>query len=339
MGDDLMAAVRCEEEAFADDRYDDLAVRAGLADADHARGKMLRIWRQCTIENSYFASPDFLRRILGPNGPEALVGARLGELVEDGFVRVRGAQGRVEWLESLRKNGKKGGRPKKLGPKPSGYGVGSVLETMQRARAGAIDRTECVSVSGQESGSSQLPDPDIGGPRDLVQDRGSARDAGFRVPQPNDAHVATSAPVGAPAISSVEPLTQARGALVRELGRIHREAYERARSDLGLGGKVPGMAAVGDSAERALQDLIREQISLDGFAERARHVIAVRDHEARRLNTLKFFGASMWSAKNFGIAVSMQVGEDRRGPDKRSAFEVADEVFDKLEAREREGKA
>ena len=47
------ASVRIEDDAFSDTRYDLLARYGGLADADHARGKMARIWRQCTLEGRH----------------------------------------------------------------------------------------------------------------------------------------------------------------------------------------------------------------------------------------------------------------------------------------------
>ena len=108
----MAASVRVEDEAFSDRRYNRLARLAGLADADHARGKLLVIWRQCTIEQRYVLPADDVRDVLGENGAEALVEARLGEFVEGG-IRICGAQGRIEWLEKLRENGRKGGRPKK----------------------------------------------------------------------------------------------------------------------------------------------------------------------------------------------------------------------------------
>jgi uncharacterized phage protein (TIGR02220 family) len=116
----MAASVRIEDEAFADERYEDLALAAGLADADHARGKMARIWRQCTIENQHALPFETIRRILGERGIDALRTARLGDVLEDGRVRIRGTRGRIEWLEKLRKNGRKGGRPKITKCKPSG---------------------------------------------------------------------------------------------------------------------------------------------------------------------------------------------------------------------------
>lgn len=122
------ASVRIEDEAFSDERYEDLAAFAGLADADHARGKMAKLWRQCTIEDTHFLGNQMVSRVLGPGGVDALVRARLGVLLPDGRVRIRGTKGRVEWLSKLRANGKKGGRPKKLRDtngetrrKPSGF--------------------------------------------------------------------------------------------------------------------------------------------------------------------------------------------------------------------------
>lgn len=118
-----MPAIRIEEIAFGDDRYEDLAEFAKLADADHARGKMARLWRQCTLEGVYELDARTIDRVLGVGGSDALVRARLGELQSDGRVRIRGTAGRIEWLDKLRENGKfgelgthhgsKGGRPKR----------------------------------------------------------------------------------------------------------------------------------------------------------------------------------------------------------------------------------
>lgn len=107
----MAASVRVEDDAFKDERFEVLARVAGLADADHARGKMLRVWRQCTAQNTHVLSEAIVCGVLGQNGAEALVQSELGERVEGG-IRIRGTSGRIEWLEKLRKNGKKGGRAK-----------------------------------------------------------------------------------------------------------------------------------------------------------------------------------------------------------------------------------
>lgn len=119
-----MASVRVEGEALSDERYTRLAKVAGLVDADHARGKMIRLWHQCTIEKRYVLPETDVETVLGVSGVAALEAASLGERVSGG-VRIRGTRGRIEWLEKLRKNGSKGGRPKgsktKTKREPSGF--------------------------------------------------------------------------------------------------------------------------------------------------------------------------------------------------------------------------
>jgi len=120
-----MPSVRIEDDAFGDLRYDTLAQVAGLADADHARGKMARLWRQCTAERIYILTEAEVCAVLGPRGVNAIIAARLGDQVSRG-IRIRGTKGRIEWLANLRENGKKGGRPRKASnetrQKPSGSG-------------------------------------------------------------------------------------------------------------------------------------------------------------------------------------------------------------------------
>ena len=119
-----MPSVRIEDDAFGDLRFDILATEAGLADADHARGKMIRLWRQCTAENVHTLPEAVVVSVLGSRGVSALIVARLGEKNSHG-VRIKGTKGRIEWLANLRKNGAKGGRP--IGSKtktrlePSGF--------------------------------------------------------------------------------------------------------------------------------------------------------------------------------------------------------------------------
>lgn len=120
-----MPSVRIEDDAFGDLRYETLAQVAGLADADHARGKMARMWRQCTAERIYILTEAEVCAVLGPRGVSAIIAARLGDQVSRG-IRIRGTKGRIEWLANLRENGKKGGRPRKANKetrqKPSGFG-------------------------------------------------------------------------------------------------------------------------------------------------------------------------------------------------------------------------
>lgn len=106
----MSASVRIEDEAFSDSRYAVLARSLGLADVDHAIGKMARVWRQCTLEHRYSLPQTDVQALLGDGGVEALVTARLGELTNDGLVRICGTRGRIEWLAKLKAGGRKGGK-------------------------------------------------------------------------------------------------------------------------------------------------------------------------------------------------------------------------------------
>jgi hypothetical protein len=105
----VSAAVRIEGCAFADERFVTLARLAGLADADHARGKMARLWRQCTDHHTEILPIEIIESVLGSNACDVLVKSGLGEQTDHGF-RIRGTSGRIEWLEKARRNGKKGGK-------------------------------------------------------------------------------------------------------------------------------------------------------------------------------------------------------------------------------------
>ena len=152
-----MAAVRTESDAFGDVRYERLARLAGLADADHARGKMARLWRQCTMEKRYVLPIEDVIEVLGERAIAALTESRLGEEV-DGGVRIRGTKGRIEWLDKLRKNGRKGGRPKKTKCKPSGSGESNPLALLCSGSATAPVRDpDQPPLPPLQGGSSEPP--------------------------------------------------------------------------------------------------------------------------------------------------------------------------------------
>ena len=131
-----MPAVRVEDEAFSDIRYDVLASACQLADADHARGKMLNLWRQCTAQHRHVLPRSMIVAVLGLNGPVGIVEAGLGEEHPEG-IRIRGTEGRIEWLAKLRDNASKGGAAKAAKRLPIGSPEGSPLATQTPANTPA----------------------------------------------------------------------------------------------------------------------------------------------------------------------------------------------------------
>lgn len=128
----MAASVRIEDEAFSDIRYDVLATACQLADADHARGKMLNLWRQCTAQARHVLPRSMIVAVLGKDGPLGIVEAGLGEEHPEG-IRIKGTEGRIEWLAKLRGNAAKGGAAKAAKRLPIGSPEGSQEATQTPA--------------------------------------------------------------------------------------------------------------------------------------------------------------------------------------------------------------
>jgi hypothetical protein len=339
-----LARISIEAGAWTDPRFAMLARYLGLADAEHALIRCARVWAWQTERftpdvPTYVVTAELLETLMGPGSPAALVRAGLAEELPDGF-RIRGSEGRIEWLANRRRSAVMGGRARQVGTQvgskrarrdKSEHGSGSYAESHMATHLGTqvasqMD-SECggdynhdphglphashvpsqnpalLSGSGSDlqnraharSGSGpavapvhpEHPDPDRGGPRDLVQLRGR------------------------------DPRAEEQGRLLRVIGKAHHEAHTRLRRDLGFdapgrAGYVPAMQPLGDPAERALRDLVAAQASVDGLEERLRHVLAVGESEARRDGSLRWFGPTLWSERSYARAISMAVGEDRR---------------------------
>ena len=108
-----MARVNVEQQALTDARFKRLGELLG---GDHrlALGHMIYIWNECQERDTYTLSNDELRLLSGvENFASALVQAGLGTKVKGGRTRIKGTNGRIEWLAKARQNGRKGGRPKR----------------------------------------------------------------------------------------------------------------------------------------------------------------------------------------------------------------------------------
>src|SRR5687767_2807314 len=97
--------------AFADARIELLGDVAGY-NRFEALGRLAHLWRVCTQRKAYVVSTSLVIATLGPKGVEALLESELGEQT-DGGIRVRGTEGRIEWLEAKRRAAAAGGEAKK----------------------------------------------------------------------------------------------------------------------------------------------------------------------------------------------------------------------------------
>jgi hypothetical protein len=95
------APVRIEADVWDDWRFQALADELGV-DLYSAVGRMARLWGQCTDRQSPILPIGAVRARLGARGVEALCDAAdLGERVEGG-IRLKGTEGRIEWLGHAR---------------------------------------------------------------------------------------------------------------------------------------------------------------------------------------------------------------------------------------------
>jgi hypothetical protein len=112
-----VARVNVEQKALSDPRFDLLARLMKSDERDLALGRMVRVWNEC-IERGTYALPTWVIQTLfdDTEAPDWLVSCDLAERVGSDVVRIKGTEGRVEYLEAkratARRNGKLGGRPK-----------------------------------------------------------------------------------------------------------------------------------------------------------------------------------------------------------------------------------
>jgi hypothetical protein len=108
----MSARVNIEVEAWGDVRFAVLARACSFADAHHALIKCARVWAWQTANYTpdaptYVVPREIIEIELGERGPDALLRARLAVEEPAGF-RMRGSEGRIEWLYALRAAGQRG---------------------------------------------------------------------------------------------------------------------------------------------------------------------------------------------------------------------------------------
>ena len=111
-----MARVSVEQKSLTDPRFE-LLGRLLRSNRHDALGRMILVWNECQERSSYTLPAQLVGAIMGNRkGPSWVVEADLAEWSDDQNLRIKGTEGRVEWLaakrERARANGQKGGRPK-----------------------------------------------------------------------------------------------------------------------------------------------------------------------------------------------------------------------------------
>jgi hypothetical protein len=75
---------------------------------------MVEVWNECQERETYHLSQAVLNALVGAtNSGDVLVRSQLAVETKRHGYRIKGTKGRTEWLKERRKDGKRGGRPKK----------------------------------------------------------------------------------------------------------------------------------------------------------------------------------------------------------------------------------
>lgn len=126
-----------------------------------------------------------------------------------------------------------------------------------------------------------------------------------------------------------------RREVVSVIGQKHAKAFARVKSELGSTALGPSVVGKFD----LLCELLDEMPVLDGALERCEYALSIREAEAIDKRTMQFFGHSMWKRDNFDKSLTFELAEvngtrPTTGRERKSVFEIGDEVRAELEAAE-----
>jgi hypothetical protein len=371
----MAANVTIQHKAFADSRFDCLAQLAGLADADHARGKMARLWSMCTELQTDRPPLAIIRGCLGPAGEHHLVESELGEQVADGLVRVRGCEGAIEWFGELRSQQQRAGKARASNaPRNERGQLVKAAAPLEPAQASALDQP--ASGAGPAQASALGPAGSPGRQRKpAVAQRSPASESeptsGTADSRGSGSGSAVSSPsqppeLGRPGERVRPPPTQLTDAIttLHELARPTPAVAPCAAP--GEAFADPALIARRQLGDRAWERLnarraeLADELGLDApqhlpydsegrreLANRLRasgaqaerhleHVFAMAEAEARASRSLRYFGGSMFGAKAWEAKLTRQPSDVR--PAERNVFAEVDAATAAIERAIAEGK-
>ena len=166
-----MARVNVEQKALTDPRFYRLGHDLGApSEFAHAVGlvAMIRIWNECIERGDYAVDGWLLQAAMGrTDACELVCDAQLAVKTRGGKYRVKGTEGRIEYLEKLRESGrvngpkgaqfgKLGGRPRKPGNRVSDNGADGIAGNPPPAPAPAPTKKDLSCASDAPSGAGVL---------------------------------------------------------------------------------------------------------------------------------------------------------------------------------------
>jgi hypothetical protein len=118
-----VARVNVDQKALTDSRFAILARLMGTGDRDTALGRMIRVWNECIERETYELPTLVIETIFDQSdAPDWLIESGLAERSNERSLRIKGTEGRIEYLAKKRANAKRNG---KLGGRPPKTNIGS----------------------------------------------------------------------------------------------------------------------------------------------------------------------------------------------------------------------
>lgn len=230
-----------------------------------------------------------------------------------------------------------------LEPHGKGYGMGYGIPLDTGNRNRNRNRTDgSASREPHAPARSQDPAPDPLLPDPIATPEPEAFKPDLRLVPLDPPDPASEPTIADDAIGERGPghreIDRRRSALLRDLGHAHVIAYAEAKQAIGSTVHGPHVTDRFEELRVLLDDLITVGLDDDVIRERVTHVLVVGKAEAIAKRTMKYFGPGIWKPSRFQTALTHEVADvdgtrDREvaithgGPQRRSAFDIAAEVF------------
>lgn len=225
-----------------------------------------------------------------PGFVEKMIAVGLASRYRAGMIRIAGAEERIKYLRRQSALGRTGGLKSAESRRKTPKGKARVGQGYGEAQASLTLEGQKTDPQGPANPPDPVPDP--------------ASD-----PDPVPALAPSPDPRARLHLVPDDPRGLEVGRLLRVLLPLHVEIFNTMRTELELEGETRPMHVIGDPSERALHERLSAAVTLEGFEEDARHVLAIRQAEARKKRTLRFLGVSVWG-ESFDWARSMSRARD-----------------------------
>jgi len=310
----MAAPVRVEASALSDPRIDLLGQLAGYSRYE-ALGRLTHLWSACTEKQTHVASEALVRACIGPAGVQHMLEAELAERAEGGL-RIRGTDGRIEWLGEFSERGAGAGKARAATAKRDSRG--RLMSSKSPAHAGGASASD--EDADQHTSTRPACAGDAGPSTSSTHQQASSGG-----PAESSALTPTLTPdqsVGPDARAPARPtgFVDRRARLTHEAWAQAAKAHAALR-DRGVDPNArpyPGLPVgqgASEIAARVLQLTAGDPPDYTQAEQALAHVIAVRVAEAERTQSLRWFAPStMWASVAFWRAVDMTVEDARSGP-------------------------